>query len=161
MNDKSKLAKTRQQVKQQAESVTGKLKPPAVAPLVKESKKRTKRYLKRPKIPTLRRAYKAAKGPEDKVTAALGDVPRITSETVGEHREEVLSSARKYIYPLQHSKHHVVRNSIIIIVSVLAVFLAGCGLALYKFQATNGFIYGVTTVVPFPVAKVGPSWISY
>jgi hypothetical protein len=32
---------------------------------------------------------------------------------------------------------------------------------LYKFQGTSGFIYDVTTVVPFPVAKVGPHWVSY
>lgn len=134
---------------------------PAAEAAVKDSKKKTKRYLKRPKIPTLRKAYKAAKRPEDKVTAALGDVPRITSETVGEHREEVLSSARKYIYPLQHSKHHVVRNSIFLLVGVILAFFVYCGVALYKLQSTNGFIYGVTRVIPFPVAKVGPSWVSY
>lgn len=134
-----------------------KKRPPAPG----EAAKRTRRYLKKPKIPTFRRIYKENKKPEDKVTAALGDVPRITSETVGEHREEVLSSARKYIYPLQHSKRHVVRNSILILVSVLAVFLISCCVALYKVQAANGFIYGVTRVIPFPVAKVGPNWVSY
>ncbi len=111
--------------------------------------------LKKPKI--LRRT----KRPEEKVTEALSNVPRITSDTVEEHREEVLSSARKYIYPLQHSKHSVVRISIAILVTVIVVFFAACGLALYKFQSTNAFIYGVTKVVPFPVAKVGSHWVSY
>ena len=41
------------------------------------------------------------------------------------------------------------------------VFLVYCGLALYKFQSTSGFIYDVTRVLPFPVAKAGPSWVSY
>lgn len=99
--------------------------------------------------------------PEEKISEALSDVPRITSDTVEEHREEVLSSARKYIYPLQHSKHHVVRNSILILLTVLIVFFLACGLALYKAQATNGFIYGVTKVVPFPVARTGSHWVSY
>ncbi len=104
---------------------------------------------------------KRSKRTEEKVTEALSDVPRITSDTVEEHREEVLSSARKYIYPLQHSKHSVVRISIALLVAVILFFSIGCGLALYKFQSTNGFIYGVTKVVPFPVAKIGNHWVSY
>jgi parvulin-like peptidyl-prolyl isomerase len=88
-------------------------------------------------------------------------VPRITNDTVAEHREEVLSSARKFIYPLQHSKHSVVRISLGLFVAVLAVFFIYCGLALYKFQATSGFMYGVTRVLPLPVARVGGHWVSY
>jgi hypothetical protein len=112
--------------------------------------------LKKPKLPFVRR-----KRPEEKISEALSDVPRITSDTVEQHREEVLSGARKYIYPLQHSKHHVVRNSILILLAVIVAFFAVCGAELYKFQSTNGFIYGVTKVVPFPVAKVGSHWVSY
>jgi parvulin-like peptidyl-prolyl isomerase len=40
-------------------------------------------------------------------------------------------------------------------------FFAYCGLGLYKFQSTSGFVYAITKVVPFPVAKAGHSWISY
>lgn len=128
----------------------------------KISKSLKKPKLSRPKLPTLSRvARRRRKAPEERVSEALSNVPRITSDTVEEHREEVLSSARKYIYPLQHSKHHVVRNSILILLAVLIAFLAYCGLALYKFQSTSGFIYGVTKVLPFPVAKVGSSWVSY
>ena len=107
------------------------------------------------------RPFRRAKGDEERVTEALQGVPRITNETVAEHREEVLSSARKYIYPLQHSKHHVVRISIALFVSVIVLFFAYCTFALYKLQSTSGFLYGVTQVVPFPVAKVGNTWISY
>ncbi|HEY5442701.1 MAG TPA: SurA N-terminal domain-containing protein [Candidatus Saccharimonadales bacterium] len=126
--------------------------------------------LKRPKAPKLtKNAYHGVRRlttrrtvtPEEKVSDALSNVPRITNETVGEHREEVLSSARKYIYPLQHSKHRVVRTSIGLLVLVIVAFFLFCGLDLYKFQGTSGFIYDVTTVVPFPVAKAGPHWISY
>ncbi|HVX47989.1 MAG TPA: hypothetical protein VHA05_01390, partial [Candidatus Saccharimonadales bacterium] len=88
---------------------------------------------KKPRLPLRRR-----KKPEEKISEALKSVPRITSDTVEEHREEVLSSARKYIYPLSHSKHHVVRNSILILLLVVIVFFASCGLALYKFQSTGG-----------------------
>jgi hypothetical protein len=35
---------------------------------------------------------------------SLADVPRITTENIGEHREKVLKGARKYISPLAHSK---------------------------------------------------------
>lgn len=106
----------------------------------------------------LRRRGKTA---EEKVSDALSNVPRITNETVGEHREEVLASARKYIYPLQHSKHHVVRTSISLLVLVVVFFFVFCGLDLYKFQGTSGFIYDVTRLVPFPAAKVGSHWVSY
>lgn len=88
-------------------------------------------------------------------------MPRITTDTVTEHREDVLSSARKFIYPLQHSKSHVVRNSILIFTAVLIAFFAYITLSLYKFQSTSGFVHGVTKIIPFPVAKAGDSWISY
>jgi hypothetical protein len=119
--------------------------------------------LKKPKLPSLAaRSNKIRiKKAEDKVTEALGNVPRITNETVAEHREEVLSSARKYIYPLQHSKHRVVRTSIGLFIVVVIGFFVYCSLALYKFQSTDEFIYGVAQVIPFPVAKTGNSWISY
>lgn len=126
--------------------------------------KKPKKLLKKPKLPKAPKKLpfkRPAKSAEEKVTDALSDVPRITNDTVGEHREEVLSSARKYIYPLEHSKHHIVRNSILIFIAVLVAFFAICTISLYRFQSTSGFIYDVTKIVPFPVAKVGPRWVSY
>ena len=123
--------------------------------------KLTKR-LSKPRVPAaVKQRLKRGKAAEEKVTEALQNVPRITNETVAEHREDVLSSARKYIYPLQHSKHRVVRISVALFVAVLVVFFVVCTVDLYKFQGTSGFIYGVTRVVPFPVAKAGSSWVSY
>jgi hypothetical protein len=125
---------------------------------------------KKPKLPKPSRealsnvrglSLRRTKTPEEKVSDAISNVPRITNETVGEHREEVLSSARKYIYPLQHSKHRVVRISISLLVLVIVVFFVLCSFDLYKLQGTSGFIYDVTSVVPLPVAKVGPHWVSY
>lgn len=125
--------------------------------------------MKKPKLTKLKsklpkgvpKAFKRAKAPEDRVTEALQGVPRITNETVTEHREEVLRGARKYIYPLQHSRHSIVRISVWLLVTVLITFFVYCGLALYQFQSTSGFVYGITRVIPFPVAKAGSSWVGY
>ena len=98
-----------------------------------------------------------------KPTQAVVDesVPRITNETVAEHREKVLSSARKYIYPLQHSKHKIVLISTGLFITALIAFFTYCTLALYRFKSTSGFLYGVTRVIPFPIAKAGPDFVSY
>ena len=119
--------------------------------------------LPKPKLPKprLTRGIKKRKAPEERLKEAFANVPKITNETVAEHREEVLSSARKYIYPLQHSRKRIVFISGSIVVLAIIFFLAYIGAALYKFQSTSGFIYGVTQVLPFPVAKVGGNWVSY
>lgn len=89
------------------------------------------------------------------------NVPRITNETIAEHREEVLSGARKYIYPLRHSKHRIVVITATIMSGVIVAFLIYCTLGLYKFYQTNAFLYRVTQVVPFPVAKIDSSFVNY
>jgi len=98
---------------------------------------------------------------DQKFKKAVADVPNITTETLAGHREELLSSARKYIYPLNHSRQRIVFISSSIFIVAVIVFITYVGLALYKFQYTSSFIYGVTEVMPLPVAKVGSSWISY
>ncbi|HEU4914112.1 MAG TPA: peptidylprolyl isomerase [Candidatus Saccharimonadales bacterium] len=109
-----------------------------------------------PNIPRLRK-----KKPEDSLQQAIQGIPRITNETVAEHREEVLSSARKYIYPLQHSAHRVVIISISLLIAVIIGFFVYCLLALYKFNDSSTFLYRVTQVIPFPVAKAGPRYVAY
>ncbi len=101
-----------------------------------------------------RRAKKDAK-------SESGPVPRITSENVAEHREDVLSGARKYIYPLQHSKHRIVILSTSLFLIALLTFSIVCVLFLYRFQTTSGFMYQVTRVVPFPIARTGSTLIAY
>jgi hypothetical protein len=54
-----------------------------------------------------------------------------------------------------------VRISLSLFAIVVIGFFVYCGIALYKVQSTSSFIYGVTQVIPFPVAKAGPSWVSY
>lgn len=89
------------------------------------------------------------------------NVPRITNETVASHREEVLGRARKYILPLQHTKHKIVVVSMAIFLAVIVLFFSYCMLALYKFKDSSTFLYRVTQVVPFPVARVGGKFVAY
>lgn len=88
-------------------------------------------------------------------------LPRITNETLAETREEVLKGARKFVYPLQHSKHRIVILSSLLALVVLLSFLAYSTWALYFQKNTSTLMYRVTQVIPFPVAKVGSSFISY
>lgn len=86
---------------------------------------------------------------------------RITTETLEETRKEVLKGARKFIYPIQHSKHRVVFLSGLIGLALLVIFLSYSLLSLYKFKSTSTLIYRITQVIPFPVAKAGGNFVSY
>lgn len=103
---------------------------------------------------------KDRKKPKDYGEVA-SQAPRITNETVAEHREEVLSSARKYIYPLQHSKHKIVLTTITLFVVAVVGFFSFTTISLYKLKSHSSFLYGVTQVIPFPVAKAGGSFVAY
>lgn len=98
---------------------------------------------------------------DEKLVEALQNLPRITNETVAEHREEVLSGARKYIVPLSHSKRRIIIITSALLVAAIIGFFVYCVAALYKTQSTSTFTYGITQVIPFPVAKAGGSWVSY
>jgi len=88
-------------------------------------------------------------------------VPTITNQNITEHREEVLKGARKYIYPLQHSKRKIIRITLSIMILAIVGFFVYCCLGLYKFYQTNTFVYRATQVVPFPVAKTGGHYVDY
>ncbi|MFT4532554.1 MAG: hypothetical protein ACI9T8_000578 [Candidatus Saccharimonadales bacterium] len=108
------------------------------------------------KIQNLRK--KQIERKEEKEDAAI---PRITSDNVAEHREDVISGARKYIYPLQHSKHRIVILTTSLFLAAILIFSVVSVLFLYKFQSTSGFMYKVTRVVPFPIARTGGTFIAY
>ncbi|HSX18174.1 MAG TPA: peptidylprolyl isomerase [Candidatus Saccharimonadales bacterium] len=95
--------------------------------------------------------------------APLSDenVPQITNETIAEHREEVLKGARKYIYPLQHSKHRIIVITTSIVIAAIIGLLTYCVLGLYKYYQYNAFLYRVTQVVPFPIARTGGTFVNY
>jgi len=109
----------------------------------------------------LRRVPGRKPEPEESLQEAIHNIPRITNETVAEHREEVLSSARKYIYPLQHSLRRIVTISAGIFLVLLVGFFVYCLLALYRFNSTSTFVYRVSQVMPFPVAKSCGQYVSY
>lgn len=109
----------------------------------------------------LRKLHKFAKDKVDKTPAEPSDAPRITNDNVSAHREEVLSSARKYIYPLQHSKHRIVVITTTLIIAAFVFFMGYSVVSLYRLDGTNSFLYRVTQVIPFPVAKAGSQYVSY
>lgn len=117
--------------------------------------------MKKPKIKkiTLKRRKKVD-SPEY-IERAAENAPRITNETIAVHREEVLSTARKYILPLQHSKHQVVLITSTLFVLVVVAFFTYCTLALYKFHTSSTFLYRVTQVIPFPIARTGGHFVAY
>ncbi len=88
-------------------------------------------------------------------------ITRITTDTVSEHREQVLSSARKFKYPLQYSRHKLVINAIIISIAALILIILFGWWRLYVVKDTSEFIYRVTKVVPVPVAKVDGQYVAY
>lgn len=112
--------------------------------------------LKRPTLKGLRR-----RAPDLKINQAIENLPRITNETVAEHREEMLSSARKFIYPLKQSRQRIIKVSVALFAAGIIVFLGYVLLSLYRFQSSSSFIYGVTRVLPLPVAKADGAWVSY
>jgi hypothetical protein len=85
---------------------------------------------------------------QEQTENALQNVPRITNETVAEHRENVLKGARKYKYPLEHSKHRIVIISATLLAAAFIGFFVYVGLSLYRFQNTSLFTYRVTQILP-------------
>jgi flagellar basal body-associated protein FliL len=122
------------------------------------------KYNKKPSIPgssKARRFLTPRVKKKQATTVSEDGIPRITNDTVSKHREEVISGAKKYIYPLQHSRHRIVIISVSILVAILVAFSTYILLSLYKFQSTTAFTYQITKVVPLPFAKVGGSFVSY
>lgn len=114
--------------------------------------------MKKPKL-KFRKPFRRKKNAV--ATTSSEVVPRITTDTIAAHREEVLAGARKYIYPLQHAKHRIITITAGLLVAGVIGFFAYCTLALYRFHSTSSFLYRVTQVIPFPVARAGGDFISY
>jgi hypothetical protein len=86
---------------------------------------------------------------------------RITNETVAEHREKVLAGGRKFKYPLQYTKHRVLFISVLIGVLAVILFVAFFAYQLFAAEAYDKFTYGLTRVLPVPVAKVDTELVRY
>lgn len=113
--------------------------------------------MKRPKL-KLKKLIRRRKETPQPLTEG---VPRITTDTIAEHREEVIGSARKYIYPLEHSKHKILLISTSVLILGTISFFIYCTLSLYKFGGRSTFLYRVTQVIPLPVAKAGSQYVNY
>lgn len=101
------------------------------------------------------------RGQREQIEQAAENAPRITNQTVAEHREQVLSSARKYILPLQHSKRQIVVISTVLLVVAIIGFFVYSVVSLYKLQSTSTFMYRVSQVIPFPIARAGSRFVAY
>ena len=112
-------------------------------------------------IPPVPRRFRKQSSLLDQTKQAFAMVPKITNETVAEHREDVLRGARKYKYPLEHSKHRIVIVTSSIIAVALVTFFVTTMVELYNIQSTSPVIYRITQVIPFPVAKVNNTFLSY
>lgn len=127
------------------------------AELASSTRKRL-RTVKKALPPVATRFKKAPSAPTE---TALQNVPRITNETVAEHRENILKGGRKYKYPLEHSKRRIVMVSTTLLGLALIGFIVYIGLSLYRWQSNSLFMYRVTQILPLPVAKTENRWISY
>lgn len=118
--------------------------------------------MKKPKLPKLRIKRSKRKNKVTPVVTPTTEVaPRITTETIAAHREEVIGSARKYIYPLQHSAHRIITITTTLLITSIIAFFAYCTVAIYKFQSTSSFLYRVSQVIPFPAAYIDGDFVSY
>jgi len=86
---------------------------------------------------------------------------RITTDTLAEHREQVLAGGRKFKYPVQYHRHKLVLNATLISVAALALLIGMGWYLLYAAQNSSEFIYRVTKVVPVPVAVVDGEQVRY
>ena len=118
--------------------------------------KKTKKRTSRLKAKFKKKTKRDEPNKPDEVSA-----PRITNETVAEHREEVLGGARRFIYPLQHSKHRIVIISAALIVLLLLAVLFSTYWLLYRTKSTSDITYRITQILPFPVAKVNGGYVPY
>ncbi|MDQ5885883.1 MAG: PpiC protein [Patescibacteria group bacterium] len=114
-----------------------------------------KKLLKKIKKPKL------LKSKNQEIDSKIADSVKITNDTVAEHREEVLSSARKYIYPLQHSKHKIVLITTSLFIAAIVGFFSFTVISLYRLKSYSSFLYGVTQVIPFPIARAGGDFVAY
>lgn len=88
-------------------------------------------------------------------------VGRITTDTLAEHRQQVLAGGRKFKYPVQYARHKLVVNAIIIIVAAIIILAVTGYWLLYKAQNTSDFMYRVTKVIPAPVAVIDGENVRY
>ncbi len=96
---------------------------------------------------------------EDKL--AVASPKRVTNDSMTKHRQEALDDAKKFKYPLKHSKHKIAIISSALVMITLLLLSAFSYSLLYKQQSIGDFAYRISRIAPAPVAKVGGSWVSF
>lgn len=89
------------------------------------------------------------------------EVPRITNETVEEHRKEVIKGGRRFIYPIINTPRRVLGLSILVATIAMIVFSTYTLLKLYRFNDYSDFSYNVVKVIPLPVARIGGAMVPF
>lgn len=96
-----------------------------------------------------------------KKEASPASIPRITNETIAEHREQILQEGRKFKYPVQYARNKLVINTMLVGVAALLLFSAFTWWQLYVAQNTNSFFYRITQLTPLSVAQVDGESVRY
>jgi hypothetical protein len=86
---------------------------------------------------------------------------RITNQTVAQNREEVLSGARRFIYPLKHSKYRIAIISSVITLLILMSVIVFSWFLLYRQQSTGDFAYRISQIIPFPIGRIDGHFVRY
>ena len=94
------------------------------------------------------------KGKKKKSTA-------ITQQNLEESREEILAKGKKFRYPFQYAKHHLVIITILISIVALTTFCIIGWFQLYKAQNTSDVMYRFTKAFGVPVAKIDGVSVRY
>ncbi len=76
-------------------------------------------------------------------------------------RAEVLDNGSKYLKPLGLARHKVLAFTVGILVALALAFLITVSLLIYVAHNDSYFVYRVARILPFPVAKVNGSFVSY
>jgi len=91
----------------------------------------------------------------------LSDSARITTETIAQHRKNILAGGRRFKYPVQYARHKLVFNAVIITLATLVILIGVGYWQLYRSQNTSDFMYRVTRVIPLPVASIDGRKVLY
>lgn len=127
---------------------------------IKKSKKsKTRRLLKAKPAKAIKKRAQSYISGEDKLIET--SPKRVTNDSMSKHRDEVLSKAKKFKYPLKHSKHRIAIVSSGLIIAAILLFSAFSYSLLYKQQNIGDFSYRVSRILPVPVSRVGNSWIRF
>lgn len=107
------------------------------------------------------RLRKLGRRAQTKPETAEAPSSSVTDQTLERHRKEIFSRGRRFVYPIHITKRHIVRNSILVSLFFIVVFLGSMAAAIYRYKSDSELVYRISKVIPFPVASVNGDWVSY